>query len=266
MHISSRGSFALALATVFVGAVFLAAPEARAAKPISWYGSVLCADTVTYDCVTVEAETVEEEVKTKNGVKKVEKTLVRDWEERWPDEAERDMIKKINRMNYRLREGYKIAVPKDMKNKTLLDFAPFEKKIRAPGRKVIIVDLSKLAFAAYDHKGNLVRWGPAVGGKSYCSDVRRRCRSPIGTFSIYKKYGANYRSGKYPIGCRGSRCARMPYAMFFRGGYALHAGNLPGRHQSHGCVRLFYDDAKWLNREWAPNGTRVIVRSYGDSL
>jgi lipoprotein-anchoring transpeptidase ErfK/SrfK len=32
--------------------------------------------------------------------------------------------------------------------------------------------------------------------------------------------------------------ARMPYAMFFRGGYAMHQGYVPPYAASHGCIRL----------------------------
>jgi lipoprotein-anchoring transpeptidase ErfK/SrfK len=53
--------------------------------------------------------------------------------------------------------------------------------------------------------------------------------------------------------------ARMPYAMFFRGGYAMHQGYVPPYAASHGCIRLpgrmaerFFDNA--------PVGTSVTVR------
>lgn len=54
----------------------------------------------------------------------------------------------------------------------------------------------------------------------------------------------------------------MPYCMFFKGGYAIHASDVPGYNASHGCVRVFYEDAEWLNREFADIGTSVIVRPY----
>jgi len=53
--------------------------------------------------------------------------------------------------------------------------------------------------------------------------------------------------------------ARMPYAMFFRGGYAMHQGYVPPYAASHGCIRLpqgmadrFFDAA--------PLGTPVFVK------
>jgi lipoprotein-anchoring transpeptidase ErfK/SrfK len=53
--------------------------------------------------------------------------------------------------------------------------------------------------------------------------------------------------------------AEMPYAMFFRGGYAMHQGYVPPYAASHGCIRLprgmahhFFDAA--------PVGTPVVVK------
>jgi lipoprotein-anchoring transpeptidase ErfK/SrfK len=53
--------------------------------------------------------------------------------------------------------------------------------------------------------------------------------------------------------------ARMPYAMFFRGGYAMHQGYVPPYAASHGCIRLpqgmadiFFDNS--------PLGTPVVVK------
>jgi hypothetical protein len=53
--------------------------------------------------------------------------------------------------------------------------------------------------------------------------------------------------------------ARMPYAMFFRGGYAMHQGYVPPYAASHGCIRLpqgmadrFFDNSTV--------GTPVVVK------
>jgi lipoprotein-anchoring transpeptidase ErfK/SrfK len=52
--------------------------------------------------------------------------------------------------------------------------------------------------------------------------------------------------------------ARMPYAMFFRGGYAMHQGYVPPFAASHGCIRL---PGRMAARffENAPVGTPVNV-------
>ena len=52
--------------------------------------------------------------------------------------------------------------------------------------------------------------------------------------------------------------ARMPYAMFFRGGYAMHQGYVPPFAASHGCIRLPGEMAARFF-ENAPVGTSVTV-------
>src|SRR3989440_2094856 len=52
--------------------------------------------------------------------------------------------------------------------------------------------------------------------------------------------------------------ARMPYAMFFRSGYAMHQGYVPPFAASHGCIRLPGDVAVRCLRN-APVGTSVTV-------
>lgn len=52
--------------------------------------------------------------------------------------------------------------------------------------------------------------------------------------------------------------ARMPYAMFFNGGYAMHQGYVPPFAASHGCIRVPKGMAQPFF-ENAPEGTPVIV-------
>src|SRR6476660_6214437 len=52
--------------------------------------------------------------------------------------------------------------------------------------------------------------------------------------------------------------ARMPYAMFFRGGYAMHQGCVPPFAASHGCIRIPKGMAATFY-EHAPVGTPVTV-------
>jgi len=52
--------------------------------------------------------------------------------------------------------------------------------------------------------------------------------------------------------------ARMPYAMFFRGGYAMHQGYVPPFAASHGCIRLPGQMAVRFF-ENSPVGTAVTV-------
>jgi L,D-transpeptidase ErfK/SrfK len=133
----------------------------------------------------------------------------------------------------------------------------------AAGEKVIIFDPQLLAWGVYGADGRLVRWGPAVGGRAYCPDIERGCRTRTGVTTIRAKRGPYARSNKYPVGCQGSGCAPVPFFMEFFPGYGFHASKeVPGYHASHGCVRMYYDDAKWLSEEFIEVGTKAIIRDY----
>lgn len=182
------------------------------------------------------------------------------WQSLFPDEQTRALIMRINRMNVPLINGIEIAIPNQTKDLNYLDFAPFEKQITAMGNKAVIVDPVHFAWGAYDETGKLINWGPASGGKNWCPDTQESCRTVIGEFKVYAEGGNGCKSGKYPLPNGG---APMPYCMFFKGGYAIHAStDVPGHNASHGCVRVFYEDAKWLNETFVEKGTTVIVRPY----
>ena len=53
--------------------------------------------------------------------------------------------------------------------------------------------------------------------------------------------------------------ARMPFAMFFRGGYAMHQGYVPPYAASHGCIRLPRGMAEVFFNA-SPPGTPVVVK------
>jgi len=182
------------------------------------------------------------------------------WERLWPDAQERRMVMRINRMNTELYSGITIAVPNNLANINYIDIAPFQEVIEPSARNTVVVDIGKQAFAAYDRAGYLIHWGPVSTAKGWCSDINRSCNTPRGTFYFYSKGGSGCFSSIYPVPDGG---APMPYCMYFYRGYALHASELPGYNDSHGCIRLFYEDALWLNRnfiELGRFGTRVVVR------
>ena len=54
--------------------------------------------------------------------------------------------------------------------------------------------------------------------------------------------------------------ARMPYAMFFRGGYAMHQGYVPPYAASHGCIRVPQGMAEIFFNA-ATVGTPVVVKA-----
>jgi len=137
----------------------------------------------------------------------------------------------------------------------------FPDKRQATGRKVFIFDPKATAWGAYDAQGNLVKTGAASGGKSYCEDVGRPCKTVTGTYSVYSKKGEDCKSGKYPIETGGG--ARMPYCMHFHKGYSIHAAyEVPNYNASHGCVRVLPSAAKWLNENFMNVGTTVVVKPY----
>jgi len=191
------------------------------------------------------------------------------WERMFPNPRERDIVQRLNRSDTYLYRGRKIVIPKDFHNLTVKDISPFPLKIKKPNEKLIIVDQNLLAFAAYDPEGNLVHWGPISSGKNYCGDIGRSCRTITGVYFVFNKKGYECRSNVFPIGRGGSH---MPYCMFFYKGYALHGSKeVYGFRDSHGCIRLFTRDAKWLNEDFidviensGDMGTKIMVQKLKD--
>jgi L,D-transpeptidase ErfK/SrfK len=181
------------------------------------------------------------------------------WESLFPDENQRAIVMRINRMNEPVRTGMVIAVPDNLAAANYMQMSPLAQTIAPTGMREIIVDPNLQAFGAYDENGNLVRWGPASLGRNWCPDEHHGCRSSVGVFKVYEKRGEGCFSSKFPMPDGG---APMPYCMFFNRGYAIHASELPGYNASHGCVRIFYEDAQWLNHEFVSIGTAVTVRPY----
>ncbi|SRR5579883_455362 len=180
------------------------------------------------------------------------------WKKLYPDDNQRDLVMRVNRMNTRLYKGLKIAVPDNL-NADPSEFSPMDHQINPPGKKVIIVDLRKLAFGAYDEQGTLEKWGPVSGGRGYCPDIGRPCYTKSGQFEIYQKGGPGCVSSRFPVGRGG---APMPFCMFFHGGYALHGSpEVPGYNDSHGCVRMFTSDARWLNLDFTAGESVAVIIS-----
>ena len=133
-------------------------------------------------------------------------------------------------------------------------------QIDSHGEKVFIFNPNVLTWAAYDAGGNLVRKGHGSGGRGYCPDIKRGCRTPAGSFRVTGKRGAECKSSIYPKPRGG---AKMPYCMFFNKNYAVHGSyDVPDYNASHGCVRVYPQDAQWLNHNFMSIGTKVIVRPY----
>ncbi|MBU0500481.1 MAG: L,D-transpeptidase [Gammaproteobacteria bacterium] len=183
------------------------------------------------------------------------------WRSLFPRVQERDLVQRLNRMNSRLLTGMIIAVPKKFSAITLKDIAPFPATIEPADHTRVFVNQRELAWGAYDWSGRLVKWGPMSGGQSYCADIKEPCETPSGQFTVFRKEGADCISKTFPIDEGGG--AEMPYCTFFNNGVAFHgSAEVPGYHASHGCVRMFAEDARWLNIEFVELGkTRVMVDS-----
>jgi len=217
-------------------ATTILAPKLCLFKPS--YSTKLCSDP-DYVCI-----------KTKNGDT---------WNKLFPNASEQNLLRRLNRINIELHPGVVLAIPNNLGQLDITHFSPFAARIDPQYRTTIVLDLNDQAFAAYDTSGSLLRWGPISAGNDWCPDVHRGCHTPQGVYTVNSKGGPGCISSKYPIPRGG---APMPYCMYFRGGYALHGSFLPGYNASHGCVRLFYDDAQWLNQQFVEVGrTKVIVRS-----
>lgn len=133
----------------------------------------------------------------------------------------------------------------------------------ATGKKQFIFDPKASAWAAYDEDGKRVMTGSASGGKDFCDDVGKQCRTVTGNFRVYNKRGLECKSGEYPVETVGG--AKMPYCMYFYRGFTIHAAfEVPPFNSSHGCVRVFPSAAKWLNEQFITIGTQVTVLSYED--
>jgi len=131
----------------------------------------------------------------------------------------------------------------------------------ANSKGTIVFNPRESTFAAYDSNGDLVKSGQASGGMSWCNDVGRSCRTPVGTFRVFRKGSADCISNKYPLEDGGG--APMPHCMYFNGGYAIHGSYyVPNRPASHGCIRVTPSNAEWLHSNFVRVGTVVKVRSY----
>lgn len=191
------------------------------------------------------------------------------WKSLFPDDHDRGVVMRLNRMNTQIYPGLVLAIPENVSQIDIMDIAPFPRNVQPPGEKVILIDPSVGAWGAYDMAGSLVRWGPASSGADWCRDLERPCRTHAGSFRIFSLGSSDCFSTKFPLPDGG---APMPYCMYFNNGQALHGepNGLPGYNASHGCVRLYVNDAEWLRYDFAegPNannsyrGTRVIVRAY----
>ncbi len=146
---------------------------------------------------------------------------------------------------------------KVVKRRKVAKRAPKRAPAKAPARvrgggTRLVIDISSQSMAIY-RGGKLYRNVPVStgSGRRYCN--KGKCGvavTPRGT----------YRIGRRISGWRTSSLGKLYNPLYFKGGYAIHGGRLPGYPASHGCVRVSYSTANWLPGI-APNGTVVVIKN-----
>ncbi|MGL5741409.1 MAG: L,D-transpeptidase [Legionella sp.] len=123
-----------------------------------------------------------------------------------------------------------------------------------------IFNPNTMSWKAINSQGQVVRTGRGSGGRRYCPDIHRGCKTPSGVYHVWSKGGPGCVSSRYPVGRGG---APMPYCMYFSKNYAIHGSyEVPHYNASHGCVRLIPSDAQWLSRNFITIGTKVVIVPY----
>lgn len=178
--------------------------------------------------------------------------------------ANLELIGRINRIEpWLIKKGTVVWLPKDYQ--WAKNWTPLSESLPeyADSAKVIFIDLSEQWFGAYE-KRKLIFSGPISSGQNISDSGKYRTHP--GKFRVLWKDTLVY-SYRYKVpndstpALDDSLPTKMPFSLGYTksGSYCLHAGLLPGYPASHGCIRLFYTDAKRLYY-WAEIRTRVIIQ------
>ena len=125
----------------------------------------------------------------------------------------------------------------------------FQTEVALSANLVAQISLSSQTMTVTQNGVVKHRWAVSTGRKGY--------GTPTGSWSA-KWASRNHRSRKY-------NNAPMPFAIFFKGGYAVHATyetKRLGRPASHGCVRLSPNNAATFYQLANNNGlsnTRIVI-------
>ena len=159
-------------------------------------------------------------------------------------------VARFNRLDPRfVYAGTRLRVP-DLPPGTPYVPLPQEYAPAAADERSILIVLDRQFLGAYEH-GRLVASYPVSSG-------RDDHPTPTGTRFRVTRMDADHKSSVYPEPDGGWP---MPWALrFHRSEYWIHGGELVGRPASHGCVRMFPEDAERLFG-WAVVGVRVRIVS-----
>lgn len=130
-----------------------------------------------------------------------------------------------------------------------LSLMPFSSASAFAANLVANIDLSSQTMVVSQNGKVKYKWLVSTGRKGYST--------PTGSYTA-KWLSRHHRSRKY-------NNAPMPYAVFFRGGYAIHGTyetKRLGRVASHGCVRLAPEHAAIffsLVQKTGNSNTRIVI-------
>ncbi|MBZ9631302.1 L,D-transpeptidase family protein [Salegentibacter sp. LM13S] len=153
-------------------------------------------------------------------------------------EEEAKLVYTLNRIDaHRIQPGTKLIIPDSLVSDLKL-YAPFPKLLEPLDSidKTVIISKHIQAFALYEN-GNLLYWGPVSTGKQSTG-------TPSGLY--YGNYKAKRKISTI------DQSWIMPYYFNFMNfeGIGTHEYTLPGYPASHGCVRMYREDAKFIY-DWA---------------
>lgn len=135
------------------------------------------------------------------------------------------------------------------------------KSIKSTGEETFIFSPRARQWAAYNGSGELVGFGRANGGSSFCVELNEPCQTDGGKFRVFRMGDSSCYSHTFPLDKGGG--AAMPYCMFFNNGSAIHGSpQLSLMNSSHGCIRVTTPSAQWLSENFVKVGTKVLVTSY----
>lgn len=156
-------------------------------------------------------------------------------------------VARFNRLDPRfVYAGMRLRVPELPAGTDYVPLPAQYPRAAADERSILIV-LDRQFLGVYE-RGRLVASYPVSSG-------RDDHPTPPGTYRV-TRMDADHHSSVYPEPNGGWP---MPWAMRFRSSeYWIHGGELVGHPASHGCVRMFPEDAQRLFA-WAQLGTRVRV-------
>lgn len=118
--------------------------------------------------------------------------------------------------------------------------------------RTLRIDLDNQGFH-YFEDGRLVRSGPVSAGSA-------EHPTPTGEYRVQSKEEDKV---SYSYTNAFDMPTPMPYSLQFSGPYFIHEGWLPGYPDSHGCVRLHYEDARFLF-ERMQRGDAVLIQGSDD--